>query len=202
MVVHFISILYAGFMIYTAAPGSSLFSWHPTLMVFGFAFFMLQGILVFSPHSSFLAKASRQTKVRAHWVCMCMAVIYLIGGMLAILINKERNNAEHLTTVHGKIGALTSLYTILQCLAGVFLLYPAYAPNGITLKQMKAWHATSGLALFALVCVSLFMGMNSTWFTNNVTGTSWYACVACPMIFALAVMNQVAGRYMPKMVVQ
>ena len=75
---------------------------------------------------------------------MCMAIIYLIGGMLAIIINKERNNKEHLTTWHGQIGALTVVYTALQCLAGLFLLYPSWGPKGITLRQMKAYHATSG----------------------------------------------------------
>ena len=141
-------------------------------------------------------------QVRAHWVCMCMALLYAIGGMLAIRINKDRNGAEHNTSVHGKLGSLTILYVMIQCFAGIFLLYPKFAPKSMTLAKLKAYHATSGLACFAVVCISLFLGMNSTWFTTNVTGTSWYACLACPMVMALVVMNQVAARYAPKMVVK
>ena len=67
-----------------------------------------------------------------------------------------------------------------------------------TLWQMKQMHATSGLILYTLVSASLVLGMFSTWFTKNVTGTSWYMCIACPMILVLVAMQQITSHYLPK----
>ena len=67
-----------------------------------------------------------------------------------------------------------------------------------TLWQVKQMHATSGLILYTLVSTSLVLGMFSTWFTKNVTGTSWYMCIACPMILVLVAMQQITSHYLPK----
>ena len=42
------------YQVYTAVPGSDLFSWHPTLMTIGFSLLMAQAIVIFSPVSSLL----------------------------------------------------------------------------------------------------------------------------------------------------
>ena len=67
-----------------------------------------------------------------------------------------------------------------------------------TLWQVKQMHATSGLILYILVSTSLVLGMFSTWFTKNVTGTSWYMCIACPIILVLVAMQQITSHYLPK----
>ena len=67
-----------------------------------------------------------------------------------------------------------------------------------TLWQVKQMHATSGLILYTLASISLVLGMFTTWFTKNVTGTSWYMCVACPMILVLVAMQQITSHYLPQ----
>lgn len=145
-----------------------------------------------------IVKATRKTKVTCHWVFMVLGVICATLGFLAIYVNKDRRNSPHFTTWHGKIGLVTFAYAAMQCCAGTMLLYPQVLPKSIKLGQMKAYHATSGLFLMTLANISLFLGMWSKWFTDTVTGTSWYACLACPMVFALVIMKQVSEAYLPK----
>ena len=54
MVFHIVTLGLTAVMMYTAVPGSDLFSWHPTLMTVGFALLMAQAIVIFSPESSLL----------------------------------------------------------------------------------------------------------------------------------------------------
>ncbi len=159
---------------------------------------MLEGIIFFSSESALFPNMTRQTKVRCHWILMLCTAICSVIGLMVIWWSKELNGKSHYTTWHGLLGLVTVCYSIMQCCAGVFQLYPSVPQSfGIKLFQLKAYHATSGLLLFTLVCLSLFLGMYSNWFVRNVTGTSWYACVACPMIMALVVLNQVSNHYLP-----
>lgn len=201
MVAHFVSVLLTAFVAYTAKPGSSLFSWHPTMMTFAYSFFMIEAILLFSPHSSILAKYSRKTKSTTHWIMMLLALACMIGGYLAIVINKDINGKLHLTSWHGLIGFITIMYTCVQAFGGLFQIWGwlrDLLPRSFTLGRLKGYHATSGLTLYMLACISLFLGMQSNWFVANVTGTSWYACAACPMVLLLIVSNQVTSAYLPK----
>ncbi len=101
MVAHFVCLLFTGFVVYTAQPGSSLFSWHPTLMVLAFAFLMAQAILVFSLESSLLRKASRVVKVNTHAVGMFLSLLCALIGTYIIWYNKEINEKPHMTSWHG-----------------------------------------------------------------------------------------------------
>jgi len=196
MVAHFVVALFTGFIIYTAQPGSSLFSWHPTLMVLAFTFLMVEGILVFSKESSLIQKAARPTKVNTHTVCMVLSLLCCLGGAFVIWYNKELNGKPHVISWHGIIGYITVTYVGIQCLAGIFVKYHKILANYIKPFQLKMNHATSGLFLYSMVCLSMVLGMYSNWFTANVTGTSWYACFACPSILILVVMNQITTNYL------
>ena len=59
MVFHIVTLGLTGLMVYTAVPGSDLFSWHPTLMAVAFCLLMAQAIAIFSPESSLLQVRSR-----------------------------------------------------------------------------------------------------------------------------------------------
>ena len=67
MVFHLITGAVTAFMLYTAVPGSDLFSWHPTLMTISFCLLMSQAIAIFSPESSLLHSSERKDKVQLHW---------------------------------------------------------------------------------------------------------------------------------------
>ena len=94
---------------------------------------------------------------------------------------------------HGIAGLATIGYIIVQCLAGVSLLYPQLAMRFVRLVTLKQLHAVSGLLLYTLAAGTMLTGMYSNWFVATVTGTSWYACAVCPLlvltIFATQVKN-------------
>jgi hypothetical protein len=49
--------------------------------------------------------------------------------------------------------------------------------------------------LYMLIAGALLTGMFSNWFTGLVTGTSWYACAACPLLILTIVATQVKNAY-------
>ena len=63
MVVHLLSLAFTGYLIYTAGPGTDLFSWHPTCMTVCFILLMLQAIVLFSPESSLVPGTQRSVSL-------------------------------------------------------------------------------------------------------------------------------------------
>ena len=157
---------------------------------------MAEAILVFSQESSLLRKAAHSTKVNSHVWGMVLALVCACIGVFAIWYNKELNNKPHMTSWHGTLGYATLVYVAVQCVAGVFVKYHGILAAYLKPVQLKMYHATSGLLLYSLVCLSLVLGMFSTWFSSNITGTSWWACAACPALLVLMAMNQITQRYL------
>ncbi|XP_070559595.1 transmembrane reductase CYB561D2-like [Ptychodera flava] len=198
MVAHLVSIVFCGIIIYHAWPGSSLFSWHPTLMCVSFAFLMAEAILFFSPESTLLPKAMRKTKVKYHWINMVTAIACAVAGLVIIFINKNIHGKSHFTSWHGILGLITVIYSCLQSTGGTLLLYPKVVSGMVKLADLKLYHATSGLLLFTLACTTLILGLYSNWFVSQVSDTVWYISFLCPGLIGLVVMNQVTTAYLPK----
>lgn len=190
---HLTTFAFTIFMIYVSKPGSTLFSWHPFLMTLAF-FFMTEAIMVFSP-DSLLLSLSRKARTCAHWVLQLLAVLCALLGLGIIYTNKVYQEKPHFSTWHGLVGLLTILWTAVQNVGGVTLLYPKLLQRW-TLATRKLYHATSGLLGYLLACGSLMLGMCSLWFTANVTGMVWYLCVLSPLLTGLVVMNQVSNAYL------
>ncbi|XP_078595293.1 transmembrane reductase CYB561D2-like [Branchiostoma floridae x Branchiostoma japonicum] len=196
MVAHAAAVILAAVVIYTAWPGSSLFSWHPTLMVTGYGLLMTEAILMFSPESSLMINAMRKSKVRFHWILQAGAVVCAVGGLMAIYLNKERMGKDHFVSWHGLIGVTTVVFSVVQSMGGINLLYPKLLKSWMTLAQLKMYHATFGLLGYALACGSLALGINSNWFSQEVEGMLWVVCLCCPAILALVIMQQVTTAYL------
>ncbi|XP_018429355.1 PREDICTED: cytochrome b561 domain-containing protein 2 [Nanorana parkeri] len=189
---HVATFAFTIFMIYVVHPG--LFSWHPFLMTLAFSFFMTEAVMVFSP-DSLLRSLSRKSRTRAHWVLQLLALLCALLGLGIIYANKVFQEKAHFSTWHGLVGLLTVLWTLVQNLGGVTLLYPKLLQRW-TLATRKLYHATSGLLGYLLACGSLMLGMCSLWFTANVTGVAWYLCALSPVLTGLVVMNQVSYAYL------
>ena len=93
----------------------------------------------------------------------------------------------------------TLVHCTLQCLGGALLWW--WRPLLLRLRPLSTWklsHATSGLLLFVVATGALVTGMFSNWFVSMVEGTSWYACVSCPLLLLLVVANQLKNSYITK----
>ncbi|KAK6176135.1 hypothetical protein SNE40_014475 [Patella caerulea] len=201
MVAHFVTVLLTGFIIYTAwAPGASLFSWHPTFMAIAFMMLMFEGILMFSPQSSLVVNWSRSSKVTAHWICQTTGVVCALLGLAAIMYNKHLNDKPHFTTWHGLLGVMTVAFACFELLGGLCVKYSQTLLKGIKIRlaDLKMYHATAGLVLFILACVTTILGMFSNFYTRNVQGTSYYMSIACVALISLIITNQVTQSYLPK----
>nr|XP_025740807.1 cytochrome b561 domain-containing protein 2 isoform X1 [Callorhinus ursinus] len=192
---HLVALGFTIFVAVLARPGSSLFSWHPTLMSLAFSFLMTEALLVFSPESSLLRSLSRKGRARCHWVLQLLALLCALLGLGLVILHKEQLGKAHLATWHGRAGLIAVLWAGLQCLGGVGLLYPKLLPRW-PLAKLKLYHATSGLVGYLLGSASLLLGMCSLWFTATVTGGVWYLAVLCPVITSLVIMNQVSNAYL------
>ncbi|XP_017580292.1 cytochrome b561 domain-containing protein 2 [Pygocentrus nattereri] len=180
-----------------AKPGSSLFSWHPFLMTLAFSFFMTEAVLLFSPHSSPVAKLKHPTKARLHWILQCLSACCAAVGLGAIFYNKHLNGKPHFASWHGLIGVITVGVVVIQSVGALPLLYHKLA-KGWSLAKLKRYHAASGLLTYLLGSASLLLGTCSAWFTGSVSGYVWYLAAFCPTLSALVVMSQVTNAYMAK----
>lgn len=197
LLAHAIAVVFPVYISYLSGPGSSLFSWHPTLMSIAFSTFMLEAILMFSPESSLLFWASRKTKVTTHWILQTSCCVCALIGFATIFFNKVKASKPHFTSWHGVFGLITVVYSLVQASCGIFLLYPSLAKNW-KLVQLKTYHATFGLFGFTMGCGTIVLGTFSNWFVSNVTGYVWTLCFIAPCWLAFVVMNQVTNAYLPK----
>ena len=75
-----------------------------SLLPFQYGLFMLEAILIFSPHSSLLSSSARSVKVKYHWLLQVVANVLIALGFVAIYYNKNINSKPHFTTWHGCVG--------------------------------------------------------------------------------------------------
>ncbi|PAA82788.1 hypothetical protein BOX15_Mlig022383g1 [Macrostomum lignano] len=198
MVSHFLCILLVGFLVYIAQPGSSLFSWHPTLMSVAFGLLLFQGVLSFNRQSSLFA-GNRERQTTAHALLNWAALGASLTGGYFVWRSKEEKGRPHLTSWHSWIGALCNIYLLLQCIGGVCTRLKL---GGVRPADMKLYHATSGTFMFTCACAALASGMWSDWFSKQVTGTAWYACFVSAFMLGSIVCKQVCDHYLPKLTAQ
>ncbi|XP_060765972.1 transmembrane reductase CYB561D2 isoform X2 [Neoarius graeffei] len=194
---HLLCAAFTGFVAILTKPGSSLFSWHPFLMTLAFSFFMTEAILLFSPHSSPVAKLKHQVKSRLHWILQCSCVSCALAGLGTIFYNKHLNSKPHFSTWHGLMGVVTVCVVVLQSAGALPLIYHKLV-KGWSLAKLKRYHAAAGLVTYLLGSVSLLLGTCSTWFTASVGENAWYVTMLCPTLSALTIMSQVTNAYMAK----
>ncbi|CAL1541780.1 unnamed protein product [Lymnaea stagnalis] len=199
MVAHLSALLFPIIIIYSAVPGSSLFSWHPTLMALGCSLLMLEGIVIFSKSSSLFPSLTRPWKASIHYWLMGSGVSFTIAGLVIIYLNKEQAGKSHFTSWHGLFGVITVGYACAQSTGGALAKYYKYVGGiiKIRLADLKLYHATSGLLAYLLITVTLILSLQSNWAVSSINWALWYACFACVCASALVVMTHITTTFMP-----
>lgn len=200
MVVHLLSLAFTGFIVYISAPGSDLFSWHPTCMTVCFVLLMVQAIVLFSPESSLVPTTQRAEKVQLHWILHTFAVVSAGFGFAAVFLNKEVNNRKHFVSWHGKFGLATSVAVILAIIGGVIAKYSTAEVLRRWVKpiNLKLYHATGAMLVFMLAMATVALACYSNWFKNRVEGWVWRLCFWTPVVLAVCVARQVTQSYLPR----
>ena len=82
----------------------------------------------------------------------------------------------------------------LSVAGGISVMYPAVVFN-IPVMILKRIHAMFGALVFVGGMVTIWLGLSSTWFTNNVHHDAILAlCFACPLVVILLVLVQVGQK--------
>jgi len=200
MVFHLITGAITAFIIYTAVPGSDLFSWHPTLMTTAFCLLMSQAIAIFSPESSLLHNSQRSDKVQLHWILNLFAMLAAAGGFGSIYLNKEIAGRKHFTTWHGFCGLLTCIGVLLAGVGGLLAKYNVWIKNYVKPINVKLYHATGALLVFTLAMTTMCLACYTNWFKNRVEGYLWRCMFWSPIILLVCVARQVTQSYLPRVV--
>jgi len=202
MVFHLITGAITAFMLYTAVPGSDLFSWHPTLMTIAFSLLMPQAIVIFSPESSLLQNSRRGDKVQLHWILNLFSIIAAGGGFGAIYLNKEIANKKHFTTWHGQFGLATCIGVVLAAAGGLAAKYSGgYLRNFVKPINTKLYHATGSLLVFSLAMITMCLSCYTNWFRKRVgDGYLWRCLFWAPVILMVCIARQVTQSYLPRVV--
>jgi len=198
MVFHIVTLGLTAVMMYTAVPGSDLFSWHPTLMTVGFALLMAQAIVIFSPESSLLQGSDRGSKVQLHWILNLFSIVAAAGGFGAIYLNKEVAGKPHFTSWHGKFGLAACIGSLLAAVGGVAAKYSSSLRSYAKPINVKLYHATGALVVFGLAMVATCLGCYSNWFLKRVDGYLWRCCFWSPIILLVCVARQVTQSFLPR----
>ena len=135
---------------------SNIFAWHPVLMVAGFFFAQVCGIIswTFIPMYDF-AKYS-------HIIAQVAAFTTMISGIWAIWEYKSRLRMPSYTTVHGWIGMSTVvMYVVTFVWGSTMAVLTRYFPDSI-LRQvfdLKTIHKQVALMTFSLTSMTIVSGL-------------------------------------------
>lgn len=198
MVFHLVTGSLTLFMLYTAAPGTDLFSWHPALMTIAFCLLMSQAIVIFSPESSLLPGSERKDKVQLHWILNLTSTLAAAAGFGVIYLNKEMVGKKHFTTWHGRLGLATMVGVLVSGLGGLAAKYSPLLRNYVRPINVKLYHATGALLVFSLAMATLCLACYSNWFRKRVDGFLWRCVFWSPIVLTVCVARQVTQSYLPR----
>ncbi|KAK1799959.1 hypothetical protein P4O66_006486 [Electrophorus voltai] len=197
LVAHVTAVGFTTLMAILSRPGTSLFSWHPLCMSFGFCLCMTEGILLFSAEGTPCCFKSRKGKIRVHWVLQALMLVATCTGLAFMVASKNVSERPHLATWHSVLGMTTLAATLLQAACGTCLLLPKLLGAPL-LPRIRLYHATCGLVAYLLATVTVMASMFTDWFQATVKGAMWYGFVLLPLFPALVVMNHVTNTFLPK----
>ncbi|XP_045459373.1 transmembrane reductase CYB561D2 [Melitaea cinxia] len=160
------ALLFTGIIFYCCFKnGTSLFSFHPTLMSLGWLIFMTSAVNAVTPGD--LATEWMPIRLRSarHWVIQLIAILFIFIGFLVILSHKIINNKEHFTSLHGKFGLTSFIFMVSTSLGGLGALYSLKLKNYLAPIYTKLLHASFGLITFCLGTITILLGNFSVWWS-------------------------------------
>ncbi|XP_046747666.1 transmembrane reductase CYB561D2-like [Diprion similis] len=150
----------------------SLFVWHPTCFTVGCALLMTEAILAISGENLLLSKSSRVNRIRVHSLLHILGMVLMTVGFGVIIANKIRNNSNHFTSDHGKLGLTAVIVAYVVALGGVSTSYSGLLSPRVSLASLKLVHGCCGIVAIILLFATLFTGLYKRSFPGSELGVS------------------------------
>uniref|UniRef100_A0A7S0M9S9 Cytochrome b561 domain-containing protein n=1 Tax=Cryptomonas curvata TaxID=233186 RepID=A0A7S0M9S9_9CRYP len=152
------------FFAYKVKFPSTLFSYHPTLLGFGWLALTPFAIKYLKESKKETKKEAKIDKVQKHGYINTVVIASTIGGLFAIWRNKElmaaskKQVAKHLVSLHAKVGAAAAALALLAFSTSLYKTYiRKVGTTDYTWKdKLHRWlgilsYLTSGLAILLIV---------------------------------------------------
>ncbi|CAD0197765.1 unnamed protein product [Chrysodeixis includens] len=126
---------------------------------------MGQSFLGLCPYNSWSADLNTVNKRRAHWVLATMGSILAVAGSILVMLWKNVN----FNTMHGKLGLVAMVFTVVNLVTGVAALYATPLRRFcIPPSLSKISHILFGVVAFVTAGASLCYGYDKNAFINWV----------------------------------
>ncbi|KAF9425600.1 hypothetical protein BGZ94_007384 [Podila epigama] len=155
------------------------YSWHPILMgLYGFVATEVLSIVLnylkdTSPRAILILqpieKAAPKRLARTiHGVVQILALVFSLGGLVAIYVNKERLGKVHFHTNHAYFGLASIFVFFLQVLFGCFVGYsPRRWLQRVGHARILRIHRVAGYVSIALLWSTLWLAALTNWMVKN-----------------------------------
>lgn len=147
-----------------------LFSWHPLSQISGL-FLLVQSILALQPTHTAGQKRVGQA---VHAYLNLASFAAFTAGFATIYLNKERNGAEHFTSLHGALGCALTLLLWGQYLVG-FTMWatPALYGGAARARSLWKWHRVGGYVNLLLLLATFCTAADTGFVRNALKIESW-----------------------------
>lgn len=131
---------------------------------------MTEATLLVSGEALLVAKVSKPTRIRIHWILMVLGLALVIAGFVVIEIHKFNQGSYHFTSDHGKVGLTGTVVAILIGLTAVPLIQPSLRPKILSLRNAKLCHVLFGILNIVLLIAAQITGVYKHWWTGTNLG--------------------------------
>jgi cytochrome b-561 domain-containing protein 2 len=137
-----------------------VFQYHPLTMTAAFVAAMPETL-----HSALSIRRARSMNDRVgssrrHLILSTLMSVLTLIGYAAIYYNKDQRKKQHLKTWHGLFGFVTVCVIVVQALCGL-VVYFKLTKDGNKLALIRKIHKYCGIAVMALGCLSMWLGLQS-----------------------------------------
>uniref|UniRef100_T1IQ30 ascorbate ferrireductase (transmembrane) n=1 Tax=Strigamia maritima TaxID=126957 RepID=T1IQ30_STRMM len=167
-------------LIYLVRPGSSLFSWHPTLMTIGAMFIFYEAIILFDLKKGLLEGTTRQTKINIHGLLQFIGTVILFTGFTSVAMHKFNLNKPHFASLHSALGAAAGATVGWQCLGGIVTRFSWLSP--VPVKYLKLGHTIFGTLSYFFICLTFIVGIFTDYMAERTTPFIQIILITLPMI--------------------
>jgi len=191
-----LSILGAiGGVLLTVAPFQALFDAHPSAVAVAFLLLMPEAIMLLRRNGSLQRHLGRKRAIRLHFGLQALAVVFVMVGVGAIYLNKERHGKPHFVSWHGTLGIIAAGSLGVHFLCSIIFLFPTQAQHaakrlGSGLHGWHRRHRQASIVIYSVGIGATLLGFLSNYWTKQlandpfiwwcITGatTVIYVCIA------------------------